>query len=312
MFDEVENIGEYYKRRPHNNPKNISLKNTGNGHFNVFKLKGHHPNGPFKRRDFYNVVLILSPGKIRFSNHETIIDRPALVCSNPMIPYSWEAENRMQEGWFCVFTESFIYNNEFKETLISSPLFQSEKERILFPDPELIKELENIFEKMVIEIESSYEFKFELLRNYLYLIIHHVIKSLQPDHSIRASHSVVRTVSDFLELLERQFPIENPVMPLRLTTATDYADHLAVHVNHLNRSVKKVTGKTTTDHISMRIILEAQALLQHSKWNIAQIAYSLGFKEPAYFANFFKKHTGEAPKISRQEKPNRIFSSTPK
>lgn len=297
----MENLGEYYKRRPHNNPNNISLKNTGNGHFNVFKLKGHHPKGPFKKRDFYTVVLMLSPGKIRFLNQETIIDKPALVFSNPMIPYSWEAENEMQEGWFCIFTESFIYNNEFKETLIGSPLFQSEKQRILFPEPELVKELEGIFEKMIAETDSSYEFKFELLRNYLYLMIHHIIKSQQSDRKTKIGHSVARTVSAFLELLERQFPIENPFNPLRLTTATDYADKLGVHVNHLNKSVKKVTGKTTTHLIAARIILEAQALLQHSKWNIAQIAYSLGFKEPAYFANFFKKHTGEAPKISRQE-----------
>ena len=73
---------------------------------------------------------------------------------------------------------------------------------------------------------------------------------------------------------------------------------LNVHANHLNRAVKEVTGKPTTTHISERIISEAKALLQHTDWNIAEIAYALGFEYPTYFNNFFKKITGTNPKIS--------------
>jgi AraC-like DNA-binding protein len=68
-----------------------------------------------------------------------------------------------------------------------------------------------------------------------------------------------------------------------------------LHVNYLNRSVKEVTGKPTTSHISERIITEARALLQQTDWNIADIAYALGFEYPTYFNNFFKKMTGTNP-----------------
>ena len=61
--------------------------------------------------------------------------------------------------------------------------------------------------------------------------------------------------------------------------------------------VKEVTGKPTTTHITERIISEAKALLQHTDWNIADIAYALGFEYPTYFNNFFKKLTGTNPKI---------------
>lgn len=103
----------------------------------------------------------------------------------------------------------------------------------------------------------------------------------------------------FLELLERQFPIENIERPLQLKTAQDYAKNLNVHANYLNRAVKEVTGKPTTAHISERIISEAKALLQHTDWNIADIAYALGFEYPTYFNNFFKKITGTNPKTLR-------------
>jgi len=72
-----------------------------------------------------------------------------------------------------------------------------------------------------------------------------------------------------------------------------------VHVNYLNRAVKEVTGKPTTAHISERIISEAKALLQHTSWNIADIAYALGFEYSSYFNNYFKRMTGTNPTLLR-------------
>jgi AraC-like DNA-binding protein len=112
-------------------------------------------------------------------------------------------------------------------------------------------------------------------------------------------NAATRLSSVFLELLERQFPIESPDRPLQLKSAKDYAASLSVHVNYLNRTVKKVTGKSTSLHISNRIISEAKAILQHSDWNISEVAYALGFEYPTYFNNFFKKHTGTQPSAFR-------------
>jgi AraC family transcriptional activator of pobA len=44
---------------------------------------------------------------------------------------------------------------------------------------------------------------------------------------------------------------------------------------------------------------EAKALLKHTDWNIADIAYALGFEEPAHFNNFFKKQALASPKSFR-------------
>ena len=115
----------------------------------------------------------------------------------------------------------------------------------------------------------------------------------------KSKNAAERITAVFLELLERQFPIESIERPLQLKTAQDFATHLSVHVNYLNSSVKEVTGKPTTTHIAERIISEAKALLQHTDWNIADIAYALGFEYPTYFNNFFKKKTGYIPKSIR-------------
>ena len=123
---------------------------------------------------------------------------------------------------------------------------------------------------------------------------------MQPAETFRKHKDASSRIAiQFLEILERQFPIEHSDQPVALKTAQAFADKLAVHVNHLNRSVKQVTGKSTTTHISERIVTEAKALLQHTNWTVAEIAYALGFAYPSYFNNFFKKMTGSSPTTFR-------------
>ena len=152
---------------------------------------------------------------------------------------------------------------------------------------------------MIEEQKSDYTYKDDLIRNYINLIIHEALKLQPSEHYDQHKNAASRLTSVFLELLERQFPVESMDKPLRLKTALDYANALHVHVNYLNRAVKEVTGKSTTTHITERIVSEAKALLQHTAWNIADIAYALGFEYPTYFNNFFKKKTGEVPKSVR-------------
>jgi AraC-like DNA-binding protein len=107
------------------------------------------------------------------------------------------------------------------------------------------------------------------------------------NHPIHASQ---RISTLFLELLERQFPIDDTHQSVGLRTASDFAKQLNIHVNHLNRAVKGTTEKTTSQLIGERILQEAKILLKHSTWNVSEIAYSLGFNEVTHFNNFFKKH----------------------
>jgi AraC-like DNA-binding protein len=99
----------------------------------------------------------------------------------------------------------------------------------------------------------------------------------------------------FLDLLERQFPIESINKPLSLKTPSDFAAHLFVHVNHLNRVMKEVTGKSTSFHISERVYNESKKLLYNTDWTINEIAASLGFEYQNHFNVFFKKVAGKTP-----------------
>jgi AraC-like DNA-binding protein len=156
-------------------------------------------------------------------------------------------------------------------------------------------ELEVIFRKMHKELTGDYLYKYDLLRNLVLEVIHYGQK-LQPMSALGSAQNASERISSlFIELLERQFPIESSQQRLALRTPKDYADRLAVHVNHLNKVLKENTGQTTSDIISKRVIQEAKILLKQTDWNISEISFILGYDDLAHFSNFFKKHTSFTP-----------------
>ncbi|MDB5207990.1 MAG: AraC family transcriptional regulator [Flavisolibacter sp.] len=276
---------------------NSELKLKG---FKVYEIDSQANSGhTYSRKDFYKINITTGRFIFHYADKSLEADDTFLFFGNPHVPYSCEGVSPKFSGYTCVFTEDFLKAGDRSESLQQSPLFKIGGTPILKLDNEQKDFIISVFKRMIAEQAADYTFKDELIRNYINLIIHEAVK-LQPseNHSKKTSASE-RITAVFLELLERQFPIETTERPLELKTAQDFASNLHVHVNYLNSSVKEVTGKPTTAHIADRIISEAKALLQHTTWSISEIAYALGFEYPTYFNNFFKKKTGEIPKSIR-------------
>jgi len=250
---------------------------------------------PYNRRAYYKISLIR--GKNRAEYADKVIDIPdnALLFATPRVPYHWVPQDPRQSGTFCVFTDEFMTRNKSGVVLDELPIFRSGGYPVFRINDEVAEELGAIFRKMQQEIVSNYAYKYDLLRNYVIELIHYGQK-LQPATALYSPHNAgARVTALFIELLERQFPIESPGQKIQLRSAKDYADRLAVHVNHLNKVLKESTGQTTTHIISSRIAQEAKMLLRQTDWNISEIAYCLGFEEVAHFSNFFKKQTAVSP-----------------
>lgn len=70
--------------------------------------------------------------------------------------------------------------------------------------------------------------------------------------------------------------------------------------SQLRRNVKKTTGYSPNDYITMLRINKAKNELMQSKNSIKQISLDCGFESPYYFSRCFSKHTGMSPKTFRQ------------
>lgn len=299
----TKSLEDFYKETSLLIPENI---NKEIGHFNVFRIDElmarmrEEKRMPYNRRNYYKISLILGNNTAEYADKVIEIDKRALLFATPRIPYNYVPKDDKQTGHFCIFTADFLMQNKSGVVLDELPIFRPGGYPIFQITNEDVKELEYIFNKMHRELSSNYAYKYDLIRNYVLELIHFGQK-LQPATTLYSTHNASARVSSlFIELLERQFPIESPQQRLALRTAKDFADRLSVHVNHLNKVLKENTGQTTTDLISARIIQEAKILLKQTNWNVSEIAHSLGFEEIAHFSNFFKKQTTLAPLAFRE------------
>jgi AraC-like DNA-binding protein len=99
--------------------------------------------------------------------------------------------------------------------------------------------------------------------------------------------SAVGITNRFRELLFRHVTTRHLV--------TEYASLLNISPNHLNKSVKAITGKSPTKWIDEAIVLEAKVLLYQSNLSIGEIAAAIGLYDPSYFSRLFRKFEGVSP-----------------
>lgn len=283
------------------NQDNIPVQQEA-GHFNIFRVEDlllpDHKPVTYSRRNFFKVSLVNGHSKIHYADQVFEIKGSVLVFTNPMIPYHWERISKKHSGYVCIFTEAFLNR---AGNIKDFPVFQHTGAAVIPLSAVKAKQYNAHFARMLNELEGSYAYKYDLLRNLLLELIHEAQK-MQPATGSPAtgSNASERITGLFAELLERQFPIELSNQVIQLNTPSAFAQQLNIHVNHLNKALKEATGQTTSQLINARIQQEARVLLKSTNWTINEIAWSLGFTEPNHFSSFFKNMDGITPKQFRQ------------
>ena len=256
---------------------------------------------PYQRRSAYKISLYTGgTAQVQYAGQTLAIGRANLMFFNPFLPYSCQQQTNLT-GYFCEFTNEFLHGVDRTASLQESPLFRLGTNPLFHLSLEQAASLSEIFEHMLADAASGYRHKYELLRTQVQLLVHTALR-LRPDPEPPLPlRPATRLAAQFLQLLERQFPVASPMQPLALHTAQAFAEELGVHVNHLNRAVRATTGRTTSVQLAERLAHEAQLLLRHTDWSIGDIAQGLGFAEATYFNRFFRKQTGLSPKVFRQQ-----------
>ncbi len=103
----------------------------------------------------------------------------------------------------------------------------------------------------------------------------------------RQSGKKHRAFIDFLHELETSFATEHAVKY--------YVKRLGYSESSLNRACRSASGYGAKAAIDNRLALEAQRLLVHSQYSIAEISHRLGFSEATNSSKFFKRKIGSTP-----------------
>jgi AraC-like DNA-binding protein len=297
----TESLEEFYRHKFSGTPSNVQQEI---GDFNVFDIeKSVTPAGEvtikYARRDFYKISLITGENLFHYADKTLHVKGSSLMFFNPRVPYRWEPISKENTGYFCIFKDAFFVE-KLRSSFCDLPMFSIGGKPSYILDEAQAEFAGNIFRKMLAEVASDYRYRQDLLVSYVTELVHFALKMEATETLFMPKNANMRIANIFTELLERQFPIQSYTQRFSLRSAKDFADQLCVHVNHLNRAVKEMTGKTTTSLIADRMACEAKALLKNTDWPVSEIGYCLGFEEPAHFNTFFKRLTNTTPSKFRQ------------
>jgi AraC-like DNA-binding protein len=134
--------------------------------------------------------------------------------------------------------------------------------------------------------EMYHEHDSRLLRSWLDVLLLKLSKHYE-DRSMSEINSVTHKIRKLELLIEKNF--------MKLKKPRDYADLMNISPAYLNNLCKQHLGKTLSDLINERIVLEGKRLFAYADLSVAQVANRLRFSEPSYFIRFFRKNTGTTP-----------------
>jgi len=183
------------------------------------------------------------------------------------------------------FTREFLSMHEQNsQTLLNHTLFSRLS---ILPGVVLTAEMADVVDNLADSMMKEYDhhFKSEVLSGILRICVIYLARQFGNADQRHSGSRPAALVDRFYSLLDHDFPT--------LRTASQYAAALAVTPNYLNQTVKNISGFSVSYHIQQRIILEVKRRAIINDVSMKEIAYALGFYDPAHFSRYFKNITGK-------------------
>lgn len=242
------------------------------------------------RHNYYTVLIINKAKglhKIDFNTYE-LSNKQIFFVAPGQVHQVIETEKSV--GFVMVFSNQFLVENSIPLSFIESlNLFQNYGQSPpLTPNMEQFDAIEQFTNQIFKVYYSDARMKALSIGAFLKLLLIECnnICSINPIESDIDS-SGDNLIRAFKNAVDKNYKREH--------STTFYANELYITPDHLNRTFKAKIGKTAKDYIQARIITEAKRLLYFTDLSNKEIAYELGFNEPANFSAFFKKHTQLSP-----------------
>ena len=245
---------------------------------------------PHRHDDFYEILYITNgTGVYTIDLHSFEIKPETVFFLSPGQIHELELSEDIK-GFIFLFTSAFYHlnkSNPFK--IFELPFFYSLSQE----SPPLVLKAEiekntisELFKRSVSENDNDFAEKDDAIRALLDLVLISC-KRFYPSISGEKSIKGLVLVKRFKQIIEEKCS-EN-------LSVKEYSDLLQITPNHLSETVKQLTGRTSTDLINDRIIMEIKRMLLQTELSISEIGYKLNFSDQSYFSKYFKKLTGQTP-----------------
>ena len=240
-------------------------------------------------------------GELTYGRTKYDFTNGALFFIAPRQVLQWDESAVFEQKGFSInFHEDFIKGTELADQIKKYGFFSYSVNEALHLSPKEEIQIESIIENIDIEYQNNQDaFSKDIIISQLSTLLKYANRFYERQFLNRKEFS-----NDLLErfngALEKYF--ETGRLQLEgIPSIEQIAEQLSVSQRYLSDTLKKETGKTSTEHLQLYLIDEAKNLLLKPNKTISEVAYELGFEYPPYFTRLFKKKEGISPSVYREK-----------
>jgi len=272
------------------NTENYLKKNLE--HFFCIKLEEHN----FKKLPILSIkqsnytILFVTSGnhtsRIGYKEYNIRTNELIIIPSGQI--FSIESIAKGSTGFIVQFSYEFLMGKYVTKAMLPIFDFIEIWENSYFKlNTKEVEFISNILNRLYYEEISNTVVNKNIVQPYLVTLLCEINGFIKNKSDIYYSLAATRLVLKFKELVYSQMKITKEI--------GFFASRLNVTPNHLNKSVKLVTGKTSKQWIDEVVLIEAKYLLSRTNLAISDVAMELGYSDHSYFSRFFKKHENLSP-----------------
>ena len=205
-----------------------------------------------------------------------------------------------QKGFSINFHEDFIKGTELAQQIKQYGFFSYWANEALHLSPSEERQMESIAKSIETEYLTNQDaFSKDIIISQLSTLLRFANRFYERQFSNRKEYST-DLLAQLNQQLEEYFK-SGQLQAKGIPSVEQLAGGMAVSQRYLSDTLKKETGKTTTEHLQLYLINAAKNILLKPNKSIAEVAYELGFEYPQYFSRLFKKKEGLSPSEYREK-----------
>jgi AraC-like DNA-binding protein len=223
------------------------------------------------------------------------VDFSAETLRSPVIVYVAQGKvhsflpDEQTQGWLIRYKSDFIPQSRFN-------FYSGFLEKVQYPlSSDYCSTTLNSLCEILLKESSEVNPDYTVMRHLLSAVLAKLETDSKRDYlDTKTSNSPkLETFNNFLRILENNFR--------RPEGADFYAEKLNMSARNLSLITRAAFGKSATEIIETRKLIEARRLLLNTDKSVSEIGFELGYNEKSYFTRVFKKKTGITPTSFREK-----------
>jgi len=274
----------------------------------VFNSKGDgylpcpRESSPPITNDCYSISLKkFVKGDLNYGRTKYDFTNGALIFIAPRQVLQWNNSVVFEQKGFSInFHEDFLKGTELAQQIKRYGFFSYSVNEALHLSPKEEKQIESIVENIEVEYQNNQdEFSKEIIISQLGTLLKYANRFYERQFLNRKELS--NSLLEQFNLLLSEYFESGKLQEKGIPSIEQIANEMSVSQRYLSDTLKKETGKTTTEHLHLHLIDEAKNILLQPNKSISEVAYELGFEYPPYFSRLFKKKEGISPTEYREK-----------